>query len=35
MIREDYIAIIDAYKYLNPELFGFLIVENVESFSMT
>ena len=34
LIREDYVAVIDADEYLHPDLFGFLDEENVESLLM-
>ena len=34
LIREDYVAVIDADEYLHPDLFRFLDEENVESLLM-
>ena len=34
LIREDYVAVIDADEYLHPDLFSFLVQEKVESLLM-
>ena len=34
LIREDYVAVVDADEYLHPGLFDFIVEENVDSLAM-